>query len=155
MNAFRPQYAFRTPPGFRDETFHYIFDGTTNPALGASLGSSQTTRDNYLQTQNDAEFIIRAWKILSPALGASSLQIQVRDAFGNYLSFVFVPLSCYLTPSGAPVVGFLPVSMEAELVVPASGFVAVNFENLTTGGATPPKLMLLGVKRYPVECKAT
>jgi len=150
---FRPQFAFRTPPGFRDETFHYTFDATTNAALGVALAAGQTSRDNYLQGQNDAEFIVRAWRILMAAPGTSTLQIQIRDAFGNFLSFVSIPLNCYLTPAGAPVVGFLPVPMEPELVIPASGFLILDFVNLTTGAVTPPKITLSGVKRHP-ECKA-
>src|ERR1017187_2712118 len=66
-NLYRPQYAFETPRGFRDETFHYTFDKTNVAALGVILPTLQLRNDIILQLQNDAEFVCRAIKVVGAA----------------------------------------------------------------------------------------
>ena len=158
MSAYRPQFAFAVPRGYRDETFHYSFDATTNPALGRAVPAGGAALNNVLQTQNDAPFVVRAVKVTGSSLAvppASTLQLQVKDAAGNLLSARSIPLSCYLTPAGVVVVGSLPVPIEPGLHIPASGFLQVDLVDVSgLGSDVPVHFTLLGVKRYKQECAA-
>jgi hypothetical protein len=151
---YRPQYAFLTPRGFRDETFHYSFDNTNVPVLGAVIAAGQQVLNITLQLQADAEFVLRAWKVESVTGGGSNFQIVIKDPFGNYLSAAPIPLARYLRGNGALVIGRTVVPFESEIACPMGGFFQVDLYNPTTGNLTPPRFTLYGVKRYPWECAA-
>jgi hypothetical protein len=150
--SYRPQFAFATPPGFRDEQFHYSFDGTNVAALSSTnpIAASAVLDNITLQLQQDAEFILRAWKV-QLGTAPSRLNLTIKDPRGYYLSASSIPLGTYLTPSGLAVVGSLVVPFESEVVCPAGGFLQLNFRNLSTGSVNPPAFTLYGVKRYQ-EC---
>ena len=158
-NLYRPQYAFETPRGFRDETFHYTFDKTNVAALGVILPTLQLRNDIILQLQNDAEFVCRAIKVVGAAderggTPISNLDIWLKDPFGNYLSQTYVPISRYLTGAGRAVPGRLPVIVEPEVMCPAGGMWTMYLYNPTTGSINPPSITFFGVKRYPLEAAA-
>jgi hypothetical protein len=156
-NLYRPQYAFETPRGFRDETFHYSFDKTNVAALGVLLPTLQLRNDIILQFQNDQEFVCRAIRVLGAVTEqgggtpVSNLYIWLKDPFGNYLSQTYVPISRYLTGAGAGIIGRLPVIIEPEIICPAGGMWAMYLYNPTTGSLLPPSITFFGVKRYPLE----
>jgi len=144
---YRPQYAFGTPPGFRDEQFHYSFDATNVPVLGTAIGAGLTVRNIVLQLQNDAEFILRAWKIQVSPPGRSSLALTIRDPYGNYLSASHLMLNNYLTPGGAVGIGQMVVPCEAEIRAPIGGFFDLTLYNPTLGNVTPGAFTLYGLNR--------
>ena len=152
-NLYRPQYAFETPRGFRDETFHYSFDKSTVAALGVSIAAGALVNDIILQLQNDAEFVCRAIKVHLAAAG-SNLDLWLKDPFGNYLSQTYIPINRAYRGAGIGVVGRLPVIIEPEIICPAGGMWTAYLYNPTTGALMPPAFTLFGVKRYPLEAAA-
>lgn len=156
---YRPQFAFVTPMGFRDEAFHYSFDSGNVPALGSVIAAGQLVSDITLQLQNDAEFILRALKVTGSGserggltqTAVSNLALQIKDPRGEYLSASFLPISNYLTGAGEAVVGRMFVPFESEIRCPASGFLQLFLYNPTSGALLPPSFTLYGVKRY-LEC---
>lgn len=158
---YRPQFAFSTPPGFRDEAFHYSFDSTNVPALGATIPSGGLVANLTFQMQNDAEFILRSIKVTGSGserggltqTAVSDLALQIKDPFGQYLSASFLPISCYLTGGGEAIVGRMFIPFESEIRCPRSGFFEVFLYNPTAGGLLPPSFTFYGVKRYQ-ECAA-
>lgn len=152
-NLYRPQMAFQTPPGFRDEQFHYSFDSTIVPVLATAILAGQVVNDIYFQLQNDAEFICRGIKV-QLATAASNLQLWLKDPFGNYLSQTYIPLATYATGAGTQVIGRMIVPFEPEIACPAGSIFTAFLLNPTLGSVTPPAFTFFGVKRYPLECAA-
>jgi hypothetical protein len=153
MSMYRPQYAFGTPRGFRDETFHYSFDKTNVAALGVQIPAGQLRNDIVLQLQNDQEFVCRGISVLGADVerggtAPSNLYLWLKDPFGNYLSQTYVPLSRYLTGSGRTVTGRFPVILEPEIICPAGGMWVAYFYNPTSGSLYPPAFTFYGDKRY-------
>ena len=147
--TYRPQFAFQTPRGYRDETFHYSFDGLNSGNLVAVIPTVRE-RDNIIfQTEKDAEFVIYAIKVALVTAG-STLNVRVYDPFGNQLSQVTIPLTLIFTGAGAAIVGRLVVALADEIIIPSSGRIVVDLYNPTTGNVTPPAFTLFGVKRYPL-----
>lgn len=148
--VWRPQFAFPpAPAGFRDEQFHYGFDGSNVPALATAIAAGSQVLNVVLQLQNDAEFILRAIKV-QLGTAPSSLALQLRDPYGNYLSATPLELSNYLTGGGAAMVGQMAVPFEDQIRCPLGGFFEVFLYNLTTGSVAPPAFTFFGVNRR--EC---
>lgn len=148
--SYRPQFAFFTPPGFRDEQFHYSFDSTNTPGLSQTIAAGATLRNIALQTQQDAEFICRALKIQS-GTSPSALNIQIKNSFDRLLSVGQTPIYDLYTPSGAAIVGSFWVPFEDEMRCPAGAFLELFITNLTSGTLSCPALSFYGVKRYRAE----
>jgi hypothetical protein len=151
--SFRPQFAFPTPAGVRDEQFTYTFDATNTPALSGTIPTLQTRESIPLLLQPDTEFRWRAVKI--SARGGSSLGVKFQDPYGNFLSDDFIPCNAGYTPSGlGGLVGSQPVVLESEIVCPPGGVVWAYLENPTGGTYTIDiEIALLGVKRISdVRC---
>lgn len=146
--SYRPQYVFSTPPGFRDEQFHYFFDSSNVPVLGLAIPAGGRLDNVVLQLQNDAEFILRAVKA-----SVSNLNMRLRDPFGNDLETSEAPISNTFTGGGGAVLGRMVVPYEPEIRCPASGFLTLFLRNLTTGNVTPGSFTLYGVNRRE-ECAA-
>jgi hypothetical protein len=144
--SFRPQFAFQTPAGFRDEQFHYSFDSTNVPSLGNPILAGGALRNVPLQLQNDAEFILRSWKV-QLGVAVSGLFATIRDPYGNFLSATPLPFANYLTPAGAITIGQMEVPFESEIVCPVGGFLQLFLYNVSTGSITPPQFTLYGVNR--------
>jgi hypothetical protein len=158
---YRPQFAFVTPRGFRDEQFHYSFDSTNVAALGSPIAAGQLVENIPLQMQNDAEFILRAVKVQGSgseregftSTAVPNLAIQFKNPYSDFLSATFLPLSTCFTGAGEAVVGRVFVPLESEIICPRSGFLQVNLYNPTAGSLLPPAFTFYGVKRYQ-ECAA-
>ena len=149
---YRPQFAFTTPAGFVEESFHYSFSSSNVPALGIAIPAGGSVDNITLQLQNDCEFVLRAIKAQN-GVAPNSLYMILRDPFGNYLSAVPIPLTGSFTGAGASIVGQIAVPYEAEITAPLGGFFQVFFYNPTTGPVTPPGFTLYGVNRR-VPCYA-
>ena len=89
--AYRPHFAYSTPPGMTDEPALFPFDyrqtGGTIPASGLY---SMT-----LAFDSDADFLWRdlLWEYPDPYFFlAGQVGARIRDPYGNYLADNFVPL---------------------------------------------------------------
>jgi hypothetical protein len=151
-NLYRPAFAYHTPRGFRDETFHYSFNGSNVAALGTAIAAGALVADIILQLQNDADFVCRGLKVLLGTV-PSNLYLWLKDPFGNYLSQTYVPASLSVSGSGSGVCGSLVVPIE-EIICPASGMWTAYLYNPTAAPVNPPAFSFFGVKRYPLEAAA-
>jgi hypothetical protein len=147
---YRPQFAFATPPGYRDEAFLYSFDSTNSPGLVASIPAQVGSNPGQtlyipLQLQTDAVFIIRAW-----GFSVANLGVQLRDAFGYLLQDSFVPENLQFEPSGLSGLGYNLIPIEPELACSPGATLLINFSNSTNAAIACPKITLDGVKRFRV-----
>lgn len=174
--SYRPQFAYATPPGCRDEDFVYFFDASNVPML--TNGISPGVEIDYipLPLDQDAPFYWRGWKVdLLTVFGPHGcpavytvthalpdFRIKLRDCYDNDLSSAMVNGSQSGYPQN-PVV-FLnqaltgpPVALEPERICPRGGVV----QAFIRGGASLSaaahhlnfvRISLFGVKRYK-ECK--
>jgi hypothetical protein len=145
---YRPQFAFPTPEGFRDQEFEHYYDYTTLPAL-AGVGPAKLY-DIPLTIDPDAEFRWRGVKFDHTTL--ANYGVRFRDTHLNYLSDDFVPsYLAFIGPSTDARSGGQGVDAEPELICPASGEVTLDICSYDTtpwqsGG--PGNVTLCGVKRY-------
>ena len=61
--SYRPQFAFPTDPGCRDEDFVYYFDGSNVPLLAGGIAAGQQIDYIPLPLDQDAPFYWRGWKV--------------------------------------------------------------------------------------------
>lgn len=150
--TYRPQFAFETPAGFDDEQFHYSFNHENVPALATAIPAGVTVRNIILQLQNDAEFVLRAWKVQlgAGATGSTNLYLHVRDPYSFPLSAVPLPLNNYMSPGWISPIGSMLVPIGPETVCPIGGFFSIDLYNPTAGPLVPPGFTLYGVNRR--EC---
>lgn len=152
--AYRPQFACSpTPPGFRDETFHYEFDSTNTPLLGQALAAGEQANNILLPLENDAIFVCRG---ISIRLGnaESNLYLELKTPHGDYIATVPVPISRSFTSSGAAVIGHVIVPLESEIECPAGSMWTLYLTNPTSGSLNPPRVTFYGVKRWKNERRA-
>ena len=96
----RPQFAFTTPAGFEDIPFVRPVVGGQDPVIEIPAG--QYLNDYIIQMDNDAVQIFRSLFVEGVQQGQlASLQMQLRDAFGNYLTDGYVPLWLYCWGAGS------------------------------------------------------
>jgi hypothetical protein len=152
--AYRPHFAYPTPPGFVDELADYPFDYRqvgdgipvvdTDPPVGSPIGNSFT-----LALDADAPFLWRALIYDYPDpyfFLAGQVAARIRDAYGNYLSSDFIPFlnlgQCYYVtqpwtgvnaatpPAGphlcAPMSVGMGVPLVDEIYCPASGTLSID-----------------------------
>lgn len=153
---WRPQFAYPTPKGCRDEDFVYQFDASNTPML-ASLAPGQDLPFIPLVLQQDASFYWRGWKIsirrTDGTIFSPDLSIKLRDPYQNDLSDGLVPAVEYgfvqnpSQPFSQP-----PVLIDPEIFCPAGGTVTAF---LLGGGTIDTSdaiiISLYGVKRFQ-EC---
>ena len=154
--SFRPQFVFPCPSGYHDEQFHYSFSSANVAALNGSIPTLQSVNDIPLLLQPDTQFHWRGFKVSSDS-GGSSLSIQFKDPYGNYLSDGFVPVDAYGVGSGlGNYMGTEPPVVEGEIVCPPGGVVWAYLNNPTTGTVTIDIVItLFGVKRVKdLRCAA-
>ena len=152
--AYRPQFAMFTPPGFTDVSFVRPVTAAQDPTGGIPAGSFY---NNYIvQMDNDADQIIRSlfWQGEQQGQGASttinSVQIQLRDAYGNYLTDGYIPLWLYAYGAGVnpPDGGSGRAKVfEPELYCPKGSVLIFDFFNPAGTSNYPGYLELRGVKR--------
>jgi hypothetical protein len=148
---YRPQYVYRTPAGFEDKQFHLSFDQSNTPMLssvGQTIAAGAFLQNIPLQLQRDAIFMWRGIEVNAPGVDGSSLLIQFKDAYGNYLSDVPIPVNLYAAPIGNVSIGNPPVALEPELFCPAGSNLWVYLQNITAGTLPLPRITIYGVKRH-------
>jgi len=162
---YRPQFAYQTPDGCRDEDFIYFFDGSNTPALANDI-SNTSPFQIPLQLQQDAPFFWRGVKVNAirettngnPAqYEAPNITVQFQDCYQNNLSDDLVPATQYGF-SIVPVAlnsGFIlgaPVPLEGDIYCPPGGTVYVSITAPPLGSLPVNKyfvsLALYGVKRF-------
>ena len=143
---FRPQFAYPTPAGYRDEQFHYAFDSFNTPLLSGTVAAGALVSLIPLVLQTDAPFFARGIKVAT--VGGSNLKIQFKDPWGNYLSSAPLPINLYVNPGGAAGPGFSPVVIEPEIQCPAGGIFWVWLQNTSGAPVAAPAISFYGVKRY-------
>jgi hypothetical protein len=146
--TYRPQFAFPAPPpGYRDEQFHYSYDGTNCALLANPIAAGALTGSIILLTEADAPFIARALKIqLGTAI--SPLWFQLVTPRGDYMQSVPVPLALYAgNIDGLPIAGQYFVPFDSEIECPAGSNFTLFLYNPTGGSVDAPEVTLYGVKR--------
>lgn len=147
---FRPQFAYATPPGYKDQDFQYSFDGNTNtPLLSGNINSGVLIQNIILPLQPDEVFLWRGWKVQSYSISFMPLYIQWRDPMGNYLSLCPVPVAHIALPGGIAGYGFETVPIEPEIPCPAGSNVLCSLYNASPAPTQLPRVVLYGVKRGP------
>jgi len=172
---YRPQFAYATPPGCKDEDFAYFFDGSNTPLLNQGLFSGQYIDNIPLVLEQDAPFYWRGWKIelrhvatggcpptTTTTYITPDLAVRFRDCYENYLSDGLIPATEYgfaqnpLQFLGQFVIG-PPVLVEPEIYCPRGGVINLYLRGGVSLGAVDPTITnlvsvtLYGVKRFQ-EC---
>ncbi len=153
---FRPQFSYSTPKGYKD--FPYVLPVTFGQNVTVSLLAGRLYQNFLIQTDNDAPSILRSlfWQGVQQA-ETDAMQIQLRDAYGNYLTDGYIPLWLYAwgagntTPDGGS--GRAKV-FEPELFCPPGSVLILDYFNASTATTQlPGNLEFRGVKRYPEVCQ--
>ena len=154
----RPQFFFSTPSGFKDVPFVRPVNFGQDAAAGIPPG--QYWRNYVVQLDNDVPQIFRSWFWQGEEQGegagplSGSIQVQLRDAYGNYLTDGFVPLwlLCWGPGSTPPDGGSGRCKVfEPELYCRAGSILLIDYFNPDGSTYTYPGLMeFRGVKRYPL-----
>jgi hypothetical protein len=169
---YRPQFAYPTPPGCRDEEFLYSFDGSNTQMLNQDI-STLTLRNIPLVLDQDAPFYWRGWKFnalrgatspggIPTAYAYKDVSIRLRDPYDNDLSNDWVPAVNYGDPINSPLQNNLtlltgpPVLVEPEIYCPPGGVIlAFILATAVPGGGKlgqwRASFGLYGVKRFK-EC---
>lgn len=175
---YRPQFAYATPLGCRDEDFTYHFDGSNTPLLNQNI-SGKTIDNIPLVLEQDAPFYWRAWKVTmrenqritesTPLVQyvAPNFYVRLRDCYQNDLQDTWVPASeCGfpqnpLTINSSMLTG-PPVPLEPEIYCPRGGVILAFLQAplLVTPPVSPGdfdnflvSFTLYGVKRFK-ECNS-
>lgn len=169
---YRPQFAYSTPPGCRDEEFIYTFDGSNTAMLNQDI-SGLTLSNIPLVLDQDAPFYWRGWKFGPSRQGTQpptiptiyayvQVDVRLRDPYDNDLSDDWVPAVNYGYPQNALLQTNLalftgpPVLLEPEIYCPPGGVILafVRATALARGGklaVNTASFGLYGVKRFK-EC---
>ncbi len=181
MSVYRPQFAYKTPDGCRDEEFTYFFDGSNTPLLYTDI-SGKTINNIPLVMERDAPFYWRGIKVAaqSSASGPNgsvggitgydipNVSLQFQDCYQNNLSDGLIPATNYAFPmnpvayqnglyTGAP---FLLdcTSQDPEwgtgdgIYCPAGGYILLFLKAPTLAGPTLLNVTLYGFKRFK-DCR--
>ena len=168
---YRPQFAYETPPGCRDEEFTYFFDGSNTPMLAQNF-NGQTVNNIPLVLQQDAPFYWRGIKIqmaffespegppvFSHFIAPPQTFLKFQDCYQNDLSGGFLRATEYgfgqnpwtigpdTVPTGPP---FL---LDPEIYCPAGGYILLSIMNVLPANIVRLEVALLGIKRFR-ECEA-
>lgn len=158
----RPQYFFTTPAGYRDISFVRPVTYNQDPSGGIPPG--QYLYNYIVQLDNDAPQIFRSlfWQGEQQGQGAGALsgsvQIQLRDAFGNYLTDGYIPLWLLFWGAGStfPDGGSGRAKVfEPELYCPPGSVLILDYFNPSssvTAYQYPGLMEFRGIKRYPEAC---
>ena len=166
---YRPQFAYATPEGCRDDEFTYSFDGSNTPLLNQDI-SGLTLRNIPLVLEQDAPFFWRGIKVglMGQRVGGEpgtpaayqfpDLAMKFQDCYQNDLSDGFIPATQYGFPSNP--VSFLgslltgaPTPLDPEIYCPPGGYILLGIQAPTLNIPSFLVVTLYGVKRFK-ECKA-
>lgn len=151
---YRPQFAYSTLPGCKDEDFVYFFDGSNTPFLNQSVSALSIPYIPLILDQ-DAPFYWRGIKIDMRTTGAvhPNVNVKLRDCYQNDLSDGLVPATQYgfpqnpVTFNGQNYTG-APVPLEPEIYCPRGGVILFFFEAPTLANSSYLSVTLFGVKRF-------
>ena len=165
---YRPQFAYATPPGCRDEDFVYFFDGSTVPLLNQNI-TGLTVENIPLPLEQDAPFYWRGWKfgavrtaaagcppVFSGIYDFPDVDVRLRDCYRNDLQDNWVPAvqgGFAMNPlqfNHALLTG-PPVPLEPEIYCPPGGTLWLFLKGNSNGGY--PSISFYGVKRFK-DCKS-
>ena len=144
---FRAQFSFGTPPGFKDVP--YVRPVTVGQDVNVPIPSGEFYNNYIIPLDNDAPSIFRSLFIQGVQQDQpSQIQMQLRDAFGNFLTDGYIPLDLYAWGAGntPPDGGSGRAKVfEPELYCPKGSVLIADFYNpgdltLPLFG-TPPVLM--------------
>lgn len=159
---YRPQFAYSTPPGCRDEEFTYFFDGSNTPLLNQDF-TGITVENIPLVLEQDAPFYWRGWKfavragaagcppVFSGAYDTPDMDIRLRDVYENDLQDTWVPATQYgfamnpISFNGQLLTG-PPFALGAEIYCPPGGVILLFLRGQSNGFY--PEIALYGVKRF-------
>ena len=151
---YRPQFAYSTLPGCKDEDFVYFFDGSNTPFLNQSVSALSIPYIPLIMDQ-DAPFYWRGIKIDMRTTGAvpPNVNVKLRDCYQNDLSDGLVPATQYgfpqnpVTFNGQNYTG-APVPLEPEIYCPRGGVILFFLEAPTLANPSYLSVTLFGVKRF-------
>jgi len=151
---YRPQFAYSTLPGCKDEDFVYFFDGSNTPFLNQSL-SGLSIANIPLILDQDAPFYWRGIKIDMRTTGAvpPNVNVKLRDCYQNDLSDGLVPATQYgfpqnpVTFNGQNYTG-APVPLEPEIYCPRGGVILLFLSAPALANPSYLSVTLFGVKRF-------
>jgi len=160
---YRPQFAYPTPPGCRDEDFVYYFDGSNTPMLNKDISAGLVIEHIPLVLQQDAPFYWRGVKVdLRPGSGSGPTQpnisIRFRDCYQNDLMDNYIPATQWgfaMNPvkfNNGDYQG-PPVPLESEVYCPRGGVLEFFINSPVLANPSYVFVSLFGVKRFK-ECSA-
>ncbi len=146
---FRPQFSFGTPAGYKDVP--YVRPVTVGQDINVPIPSGQFVKDYVIRLDNDAPSIFRSLFVQGVQQDQSTqIQMQLRDAYGNYLTDGYIPLDLYAWGAGntPPDGGSGRAKVfEPELYCPAGSVMIADFFNPGSPSVipsfTPPSLQSL------------
>lgn len=157
---YRPQFAYHTPEGCRDEDFVYFYDGSNTPMLNQNI-SGLTLFNIPLVTQQDHPFYWRGIKVglLDPQgeeYEFPNVLVQFQDCYQNNLSDDLVPSTQYAFPmnplqfNNSLLTGpaFL---LDPEIYCPPGGYILLFLQAPVLGDRGDTYFLnvsLYGVKRF-------
>lgn len=155
---WRPQYFHPTPKGFVDTPFVRPVNYGQDPNW--TIPPGQFLTDYIVRMDEDADQLIRSLFWQGPQQGfaagpaSGSIQIQLRNPNGFYLTDGYVPIWLYCwgagstTPDGGS--GRAKV-FEPELFCPSGSNLIIDFFNPDGGSYFSPTLLeFRGIKRNPI-----
>ena len=168
----RPQFAYSTPPGCRDEEFTYTFDGSNTPMLYADI-SGRAISNIPFPLDRDAPFYWRGIKValLSSAAGPNGtvggitgyafpeVYVKFRDCYENDLSDGLVAATQYafpqnpVQPNNNSLLTGPPTPLDPEIYCPAGGVIFFFLRAPVLAGPSLLSVTLYGMKRYK-ECNS-
>lgn len=156
----RPQFFFPTPKGYRDESFVRPVISNQDPSGG--LPPLQYKNDYAVLMDADAPQIIRSlfWQGVQQGqnpLPGANVHIQLRNAYGVYLTDGYIPLWLMFYGAGStfPDGGSGRAKVfESEMYCPPGSVLLIDFFNPspTTTFQYPGLMEFRGIKRFPDRC---
>jgi hypothetical protein len=156
--SYRPQFYYRTPPGYRD--IPYVRPVVYGQDPSAGVPSLQPVNNYIIQLDKDADILFRSLFIqgVNQGQAAAILQVRLTDAYGNYLTDGYIPMPLYAWGAGltSPDAGSGRAKVfEPELYCPAGSVLQLDFYNPVSAVYNYPGLIeFRGVKRCPEACAA-
>lgn len=158
---YRPQFAYETPSGCRDEEFVYYFDSSNTPQLAVDISGNRI--DNIpLVLEQDAPFYWRGVKVDfisgsgGPGPMAPQLFCKFQDPYQNDLSDGLVPATHAFfaqNPVNFNTADYTGpcVLHEPEIYCPRGGVILFFVQAPILANPAFPFVSLFGVKRFQ-EC---
>jgi hypothetical protein len=167
---YRPQFAYATPPGCRDQDFIYFFDGSNTPLLNqnfSGLDLSNPSGGIPLVLEQDTPFYWRGIKVgalrgvaasVTATYAAPNMTVRFKDNYENFLSDDMVPATEYGFPQNPMSINSSqltgpPVPLDGDIYCPPGGvlWAYLKCPVLSEQDTWFPQLAFYGVKRFK-EC---